>query len=103
MDLAQVGTKLNRVEVTDQEISIGISHLVDKLKMRLEQKGYGAYASRHEILGILAEEYKEVIDAIQLDYEDGYVQFKKELLDVAVGAIFGYICMQAEHISAPNS
>jgi NTP pyrophosphatase (non-canonical NTP hydrolase) len=94
MVLAQA--ELNRFvrpEVSKEHILAGLEDITAKLTKRLVQKGYGSYASRHEILGILLEEMDEVVEAIRSDHEQGYVEFKKELLDVAIGALFGYICM----------
>jgi ElaB/YqjD/DUF883 family membrane-anchored ribosome-binding protein len=82
-----------RPEVSVEEIEKGIQKLADKLNYRLASKGRGAYASRHEILGILEEEMVEVKEAIRDDTQQGYIEFQKELLDVAVGAIFAYISM----------
>jgi NTP pyrophosphatase (non-canonical NTP hydrolase) len=61
-----------------------------KLEYRLRKKGYGAYASKHEILGILTEEYKELIDAVQSQpVVGGKNSVREELLDIAVGCLFG--------------
>lgn len=96
MDQAVV--KLNRPAVSTNEIEIGIKHLVDKLMYRLQTKGNLSFASRHEILGIITEEYKELIDAVQVNGEVGHKDSKRELLDVGVAALFGYICMNSGHI-----
>ena len=87
-----------RQAVKNQDISRGLLALHDKLIYRLETKGRGQYASRHEIFGILAEEMDEALDELRENSEGGYVNFKKELLDVAVAAIFGYICLDGGYI-----
>lgn len=62
----------------------------DKLNYRLRKKGYGAYASKHEVLGILTEEFKELIDAVQSQpVVGGKNSVREELLDIAVGCLFG--------------
>jgi len=98
MALAQRTSKLKRPVVSSQSINIGIRHIEEKLFHRLATKGYGSYASRHEIFGILAEEMDEVLDELRLNTPEGYRDFRKELLDVAVAALFGYICMDESYI-----
>ncbi len=100
--MPQAGGKLNRPEVADVDITNGLLALTDKLTYRLNQKGSATYASKHEILGILEEEMTELKEAIRIDTPTGYKDFSKELLDVAVGALFGYICIAAGHV-APSS
>jgi hypothetical protein len=84
-----------RTQLTDQQINDGIRIVLDKLQFRLSQKGYGTFASTHEILGILEEEYKEFVDAI---HDGNYIEVKSELVDIAVGAIFGVVCLEAKTI-----
>ena len=57
---------------------------------RLFQKGKGTYASIHEILGIVCEEYDELVDAVR---DNEQVQVHKELKDIAVGCIIGMACI----------
>ena len=52
-----------------------------KVSDRLKDKGYGVYASPHEVHGLLSEEMQELNDAMGLKDKD---QFEKELIDVAV-------------------
>lgn len=92
--MAPLGTSLNRAEVTDWEIAGGLVDLAQKLQSRLQKKGFGAYASRHEILGIVTEEFQELTEAIRKDDAEGYDHYSKECLDIAVAGIFGYICMK---------
>lgn len=89
---------LSRNKISQHEIDIGGEILMNKIQQRLRQKGDGSFASRHEILGIITEEYDELKDAIRLDDGVGLHRFKQELLDIAVGAIFGYICINSGSI-----
>ena len=82
-----------RTQITQRQIDSALIILKKKVKSRLDEKGYGTFASRHEILGILQEEYKELVDAIHSDKTYGH-EVASELLDIAVGAIFGYACIQ---------
>lgn len=62
----------------------------NELRRRLQQKGYGIFVSPHEIIGILAEEQHEFTEAVQSNKN---YQIREELLDIAVGAIFGLVSM----------
>lgn len=59
---------------------------------RLLEKGYGSFVSTHEVFGVLAEEWYELKKAM---HENDVHQFHKELLDMAVGCIFGMACIEA--------
>lgn len=83
--------KDHRPQISKETIQRAVDKLIDKLYMRLEQKGYGSWLSRHEILGIIAEEsFKEVVDAV---HRGSLEELREELLDVAVGCIFGVACI----------
>ncbi len=97
-DLALLGSKLKRIPVSAQDINRGIKELEDKLFYRLATKGYGAYASRHEIYGILAEEMDELLDELRINTRPGYKNYRKELKDIAVAALYGMICMDQKYI-----
>jgi NTP pyrophosphatase (non-canonical NTP hydrolase) len=79
-----------RKQLNNDQINIGIDELIKKLYYRLEQKGYGTFSSRHEILGVVTEEYKEFIDAV---HSKDYENMKEELLDIAVACVFGFTCI----------
>lgn len=93
--MSQSGGILNRPEVPTKFIEEAVDTVASKLSYRLAQKGSATYASKHEILGILAEEYAELIEVIRIDTTKGYDDFAQELLDLAVGATFGYACIKA--------
>jgi len=84
-----------RVQLNNDQINQGVDDVLKKLFYRLEQKGYGTFSSRHEILGVMAEEYKEFVDAI---HSKNYDNMKEEVLDLAVAAIFGYVCFEEKTI-----
>ena len=80
------------------QIKKAIIHtVVGKTRNRLfarleEEKGFGSWLSRHEILGMLTEEYNETVNAVHKGtIEDVY----KELEDVAVGCIFAMACIKS--------
>lgn len=83
---------MNRAEITTDSINKAIRDLTDKINYRLDQKGHGTFASRHEILGVLKEEFEELSDAVTA--KDGMLSVKEELLDIAVGAVFAIACIE---------
>ena len=93
MDKKVFEGKKMRTQISQEEIEAGIRKLIDKLDFRLAQKGYGTFSSRHEILGILTEEYDETIEAVR----SGKIEdVSNELLDVAVASVFGMICIDSK-------
>ena len=75
-----------RIPVSDDSIEGVLSDVKQKLAARLVQKGRGTFVSRHEILGVAAEEFAEVIEAVHSGTDEDVIQ---ELLDLAVAAVFG--------------
>ncbi len=64
-----------------------------QLRKAIKQKGSGSYSSIHEILGLLTEEYHEIIDAVhKKDVKD----VKSELIDVAIVALWGVASINQE-------
>jgi len=82
--------KNSRPPITLQNIELSKKELSEKLLYRLQEKGIGSFASRHEILGILEEEMHELNDAIK---SGNISDVKQELLDIAVGALFAVACI----------
>ena len=75
-----------RITVDKEVLRRAIEDVSDKLRWRLSQKGWEGYIGPHETLGIVAEEYDELKDAVRSNVEG---DVEKELMDVAVGCIFG--------------
>ena len=67
----------------------------DALPKQVEAKGSGAFASYHETLGVIMEEYHEYIEAVHKNDEN---QAAKELIDLAVAAIWGLASCLADDI-----
>jgi hypothetical protein len=92
--------KHTRPAVSDHDIEMGVRRLQEELYRRLDEKGRGALVSSHEIEGVIREEfdeYKETVGdsvkttlGIATPVDDEAVQ---ELYDIAVGALFGAICL----------
>jgi len=81
-----------RTELLDEEIAKVIELVGTKIDARLNEKHRGSYIGNHETYGILAEEYKELLDALQANQSHS---FCLELIDIAVGAILGIASMYA--------
>jgi DNA repair ATPase RecN len=85
----------HRHQITDDDIERAITALTSKLHERYREKGRGISVSRHEIYGLLAEEVKEALDALQLaqPYET-FGDYYYELQDIAVAALHGMISIR---------
>ena len=70
-----------REHLYDAQESVG-----KKIDYRLNQKGAGLFVDPHQIYGIVAEEVKELMDALHGNDIEG---MKRELTDIAVAAIWG--------------
>ena len=80
----------HRKQVPPDVIDLAVDAIRDQLRRRLAEKGHGTWASSHEILGQMTEEYTELTLAVQGG--DGR-QVAHELTDIAVAGIFGVACL----------
>ena len=89
-----MGTRpgVDRVDVLD-----AVNDLMEKLTKRLNEKGNGSFSSKHEILGVLEEEFHELVDSVR-KHGDTSEEIIQELLDIAVGAIFGVACIKTKKV-----
>lgn len=74
-----------RPQVSDENLNKALEEMVRAVGKRLEDKGRGAFVSHHEGLGIITEEYTELVLAVQ---QNDPVDVASEAMDVAVGAVF---------------
>ena len=65
--------------------------LLAMIVSRYNQKGWGISVSRHEIYGLVAEEWKELTDELQ---SRGINDFYSELLDLAVACLHGMVSIR---------
>ena len=86
-------TSTLRPQITADDLNAAILNIQRKLRDRVNEKGAGAFVSRHEILGVLTEEYDELIDAV---HRGNIEDIEEELADLAVGALFGWACIYAK-------
>ena len=85
--------KDHRQQITEQQVSDAAGLVRYWLFERLDEKGYGAWVSRHEILGFLTEEYHEAIEAVHSKPTE---DLTAELVDIAVGCIFAIACIKVK-------
>ena len=88
-------TSALRPQITADDLNAAILDVQRKLRDRVNEKGTGAFVSRHEILGALTEEYNELIDAV---HRGSIGDVERELADLAVGALFGIACVSAKKV-----
>lgn len=79
-----------RQTVSEEQIALGVKRLTSALDMRLREKGSNSFASRHEILGVIEEEMFELNESVR---NGSRLEVEEELIDIAVAAVFGNICM----------
>lgn len=90
---------ITRPNVQEAYVDAAVRAAGDKLSRRLRQKGRGTYASRLEVLGALTEEYHELTEAmISAPISGTKHSVREELLDIAVGCLFGIACIDAGYI-----
>ncbi len=83
-----------RASIAAGELETAFIAFRERMDAKLTKWGWRTLTSRHEILGVIEEEMDELVKAVREDGAscDG---IKEELLDIAVGAIFGYACIEA--------
>ncbi len=88
--------KDHRPQITRQQVQRAVNETTVKLFDRLDNdKGWGTWLSRHEILGFLTEESYEVKKAV---HEGTLSDVADELKDVVVGCIFALACIRADKL-----
>ena len=76
---------MDRIAVEQRHIDAAFDDLKSELKRRLKEKGKLSFASAHEALGVITEEFWELVLAVKSNDSKEVV---KESLDLAVGALF---------------
>ena len=90
----------NRVLVTDSVLQSSVALTVETLKRRLSKHGVFSAIGPHETLGIITEEYQELIGAIRGNNRE---ETKQELIDIAVSCIFGLASMNQQDIDGEKA
>jgi len=76
---------MKRKEVSTKSLTYALDEARSELSRRLGQKGYGGFASTHEMFGKLMEEVNELSEAL---HDNDQKQFIAELKDIVVAALF---------------
>lgn len=89
-----------KIVVADERIADARDFVKKKMEMRIAKKGQFSHASRHESLGLIAEEYWELIEAIKGNDDE---EILHELADVAVGCIWAIASMMEKEEFAKHT
>lgn len=84
---------MDRPSVEQIIIESAICDVRHAIQRAVDNHGRGACASTHETLGIVTEEYYELIKAVHHGPESGV---ESELLDIAAACVFGIASIRAE-------
>jgi len=79
---------MTRDPVKEGVIKQTFREIISWLAYRINQKGDGVFYSHHEALGVVAEEYDELKDAIR---SNDVSKIKSELIDLVVAALWGVV------------
>jgi len=82
---------LERPQLTADGIKCTFIQVQNKTQDRLNEKGSGILISRHEALGVITEEYTELISAVE---SGSQAEVEDELLDITVAGIVGLASLQ---------
>ena len=88
---------MTRPEITEEQIALVVAAFEQELRRQLGRKGPRAFVSTHEVAGVVTEEYHEMLAAL---HGNDLGHFRSELLDIAVGCVFGVACLDAGHLEA---
>ena len=76
---------MKRKEVSTKALTYALDEAKAGLTIQLGRKGYGGFASTHEMFGKLMEEVNELSEAL---HDNDQEQFIAELKDIIVAALF---------------
>ena len=72
--------------------------VLDKVRLatewQIKNKGDGAFVSTHEIVGVIQEEYSELLEEL---HKNNNQAFATELIDIAIACLWGYASMVANN------
>jgi len=74
-----------RKEVTEDHLDMAFDIFRYSIKMRMKKHGPLSFITKHESLGVITEEYLELIEAAKLKTSKG---FDCEMIDIGVATIF---------------
>jgi len=86
-----------RPQLTTEQVEDAMAALHTRLYDTLNQKGWGSFASKHEALGAIVEEMRELEEAVRVRPAlGGNSKVRHELLDLAIAAVFAVACLDAK-------
>lgn len=86
-----------RQQLTPTELMDAHRDLWDELQIALSQHTPGVFASPHEALGCITEEFHEFVEAVRSNRTTEIVQ---EAMDLAILGLFTVACFDTRHHSA---
>lgn len=86
-------TKVERVQVADFQVRAACEEVRLATNGRLDKKGRGAFHARHEALGVITEEYIEVVEAV---HAKDRLALRGEFIDLAVASAFAVASLDAQ-------
>lgn len=89
----------NRKQIDAKVVNKALIEIGVSTAERLNTKGHDTFQSTHEILGIIAEEYWELIEAIKAHGNGRMDHIKNELLDIATACHFAIACINQQTLS----
>lgn len=81
----EVKAESPRVMVSRENLEFVVRLLMSSLERRLHEKGSLSFAGKHEALGVITEEYHELVDAVHSKRHERMVA---ESIDTAVGCLW---------------
>jgi len=73
-----------RPSISEESRNEVLLQVQETMQRRLRQKGPGCFASSHEALGIVTEEYHELVAAVESNDPES---IDEEMIDIAVAAL----------------
>ncbi|MDY0188928.1 MAG: hypothetical protein RBR16_13510 [Syntrophus sp. (in: bacteria)] len=89
-----------REEILSMCLDEAEKRLSAELLKRLREKGPGVFVSIHEMLGVITEEYWELIEAVKDN--SGY-RIQNELLDLGVAVLFSIASLLQEQLKCTSA
>jgi len=83
----------DRKKITEEQVELTLDQLRHRIRYQVEHFGKHSFASKHEILGLLTEEFHELVEAVRTEKGDYIPRVRNELFDIAIVCIFGVTCV----------
>ncbi len=93
--IPKLTTRVGRPQITDREIEAGFKFLNRRYERARKKKGRAAFASIHEILGKVTEEYTEMVEAV---HKGDKRETELELADIAIACLWGIVSIRAKKV-----